>query len=255
MKIFNNIKTIYAGLALLLATTLTTSCQTGLEYEDVPEEYYSNVDLQGCTLSSRYLFEGCIWAKNYVGIYDNPYVTWIAETSLNAQEAKWINNTGAAYNVKVKGETVTVANGEEVSIPCGLNNMYTRDDSSAPEGKVYVLTFYLPNSVSYATSGKSFLFDLNKYTGTDHFELVNPTDGKAEQVKTAMDLTHLVVSLVPGQNTGNATLVKPQDDAPKLGTPGDYTQPRKYLVVNNMRRPSGVPQAKRMYEVQFVVLP
>ena len=72
MKIFNNIKTIYAGLALLLATTLTTSCQTGLEYEDVPEEYYSNVDLQGCTLSSRYLFEGCIWAKNYVGIYDNP---------------------------------------------------------------------------------------------------------------------------------------------------------------------------------------
>ena len=54
---------------------------------------------------------------------------------------------------------------------------------------------------------------------------------------------------------GDASTFTPQNGAPKLGAPGDYSEPRQYLVKNNMRRPAGVPQSMRLYEIRVVVLP
>lgn len=247
MKILKNIKNICAGLAVLLAAATTTSCQTGLHYEDVPEEYYSDVSLQGATLATRYLFTDCVYAKNF-----DKYTTYIAQTSLSTSSREWTNNTGSNYTLK---DGTVIAPGETATIGFGTGAMTTRDDSSAPDGKVYVITIYVPGTVTYSTANKGYLFDLTKYTGSDHFELVNPENGMAEQVKTATDLTHMVLAIVPSQNTGDATLVVPQNGAPALGTPGDYTQPRQYLVKNNMRRPAGVPQAQRLYEVEIIKLP
>ena len=51
----------------MLAAMATTSCQTGLEYDDVPESYYTDVNLRSCWASSRALFEDCLFAKNYNG--------------------------------------------------------------------------------------------------------------------------------------------------------------------------------------------
>ena len=245
MKILKNIKNICAGLAVLLAAATTTSCQTGLHYEDVPEEYYSDVSLQGATLATRYLFTDCVYAKNF-----DKYTTYIAQTSLSTSSREWTNETGSNYTLK---DGTVIAPGETATISFGVGAMTTRDDSSAPDGKVYVITFYLPNTVTYSTANKGYLFDLTKYTGSDKFELVNPNNGMAEQVSTTTDLTHLVLALVPTQNYD--CKVTPLDGAPALGTPGDYTQPRQYLVKNDMRRPSGVQQAQRLYEVEFVKLP
>ena len=55
MRLFSKIKNIYTGLFVILAAMATTSCQTGLEYEDVPESYYTDVDLRSCYVSSRAL--------------------------------------------------------------------------------------------------------------------------------------------------------------------------------------------------------
>ena len=77
----------------------------------------------------------------------------------------------------------------------------------------------------------------------------------SEKVQTGVDLTQLVVTLQSQQHYGDDCKIEPQNGAPKLGAPGDYTEPRQYLLLNNLRRPEGVPQAKRLYEVHVVVLP
>lgn len=65
MRLFSKIKNIYTGVFVMLAAMATTSCQTGLEYDDVPESYYTDVNLRSCWVSSRALFEDCLFAKNY----------------------------------------------------------------------------------------------------------------------------------------------------------------------------------------------
>lgn len=67
MRLFSKIKNIYTGVFVMLAAMATTSCQTGLEYDDVPESYYTDVNLRSCWASSRALFEDCLFAKNYNG--------------------------------------------------------------------------------------------------------------------------------------------------------------------------------------------
>ena len=67
MRLFSKIKNIYTGVFVMLAAMATTSCQTGLEYDDVPESYYTDVNLRSCWVSSRALFEDCLFAKNYNG--------------------------------------------------------------------------------------------------------------------------------------------------------------------------------------------
>lgn len=250
MKMISKIKNISAGLLLVLATTLTTSCQSGIEYEAAPEEYYTDVDLYTSLVYSRYLFTDCVYGKNY-----GQYTTYIAQTSLQSSKVEWTNNTGSDYTVSVNGVSQTIANGQTVTIPNGINNMSTREDASAPDGKVYVLTYYLLPKVTYSMPNKGFLFDINKYTGSDHFELVDGVDGKAEKVIGDVNPKQLVISLIPSSYSGTDMTLTPVNGAPALGTPADYSVPRQYLLKNEYYRPEGVPQAQRLYEVQVVMLP
>lgn len=248
MKIISKIKSIsYAGLLLLLAATTTVSCQSGLEYEEAPENYYTDVDVQASFIYSRYLFKDCVYGKNY-----NQYTSYIAQTSLPNSTVTWTNETGADYTLK---DGTVIANGETATIPTALNTMTTRDDASAPDGKVYVITYYVPSKVTYKTANKGFLFDMNKYTGSDSFTLIDGSNGMAEQVEGDVDVKQLVISLVGNQYYGTDTTISPQNGAPALGVPGDFSEPRQYLMKNNMYRPSGVPQAQRLYEIQVVKLP
>lgn len=243
--IINKIKNIHVVLlSLLICSMLTTSCDSGLVYDDVPEEYYKDVDLTVCNISSRYLFEDCIYAKNY-----KKYTTYIAQTTFKST-LKWINKTGSNYtltndSVVKPGDTITIKN--------GVNNITTRKDSNAPDGKVYVVNYYITPEVTYSTPNKGFLFDSAKIPSG--FTLVNGTDGKATKVKTKTNLKQLVVAIQARQSRGDACLYEPQKDAPRLGIPGDFSKPRQYMVYNNMRRPDGVPQAKRLYEINIIVLP
>ena len=250
MKMISKGRNISAGLLLVLASTMATSCQLGIEREPAPEEYYTDVDLYTSLVYSRYLFTDCVYGKNY-----GKYTTYIAQTSLQASSVQWTNNTGADYTVSVNGEPQVIANGQTVTIPNGTNNISTRDDASAPDGKVYVLTYYLLPKVTYSTANKGFLFDLNKYTGSDHFELVNGEDGKAEKVIGDVNPKQLVISLVPDSYQGTDMTLTPVNGAPALGTPADYSVPRQYMLKNEFYRPDGVPQAQRLYEVQVVMLP
>lgn len=247
MKIISKIKNATAGLFLLLAAVTVTSCQSGLNYDPAPEEYYTDVDLYTSYMFSRYVFYDCVYAKNY-----DKYTTYMAQTQLSTSKLTWTNNTGSDYTL---ADGTVVAAGQTIDIPSGLQTMTTRDDASAPDGKIYVITFYVPSKVTYQTANKGYLFDLNKYTGSDNFTLVDGENGKSEKVQGDLNVKQLVISLVSNQNYGTDTTWQPLNGAPELGKPGDYSEPRQYMITNNMYRPSGVEATKRIYEVKVVQMP
>lgn len=249
MRLFSKIKNIYTGLFVMLAAMATTSCQTGLEYDDVPESYYTDVNLSSCWVSSRALFEDCLFAKNYNG-GKGEITSAIRQVDFAEDATQWTNNTGSDYTLE---DGTVVAPGQKVNIPLGLYAMTTRDDASAPEGKVYVLTYYIPSTVTYETPNKGYLFIGSKMP--QGYTLVNPTDGMSTQATKPVDTKQLVVTMLASQYNGDATTFTPLNGAPALGVPGDFSVPRQYLVKNNMRRPKGVAQSQRIYEVHVVVLP
>jgi len=51
-----------------------------------------------------------------------------------------------------------------------------------------------------------------------------------------------------------AARVEPVNGAPTLGTPGDFTKPQQYMVINTTFRPEGAPETRRLYEIQVQLL-
>lgn len=238
MKVLNKLYAVALGAMLL------TGCQTGLEYEEVPESIYNNVNLTSamCNVKARQLFENQIYATNWKKWVDN-YIGTV--TIGRYQDGRdWTNETSAP--VTLNG--VTVAPGETVK----LKNSLTEEAlASAPDGKLYVVNLFADSEATYSTPNKGYLFDASKFSGD--FELVNPTDGRSQQVVLPVRKNEVIVEILLSQEYN--CKVKPQDDAPELGKPGDFTAPRRYLVVNESRRPDGQPAAQRLYEVRITFLP
>lgn len=238
MKILNKLYAVALGALLL------TGCQKGLEYEEVPESIYNNVNLAGalCNVKARQLFENQIYATNW-----NKWVPDYIDTETigNYQSSEdWTNETSAS--VTLNG--VTVAPGETVQ----LKNSLTEEElASAPNGTLYVVNLYADSEATYETINKGYLFDASKFSGD--FELVNPTAGRSQQIILPVKKNEVIVEILLSQEYN--CKVKPQDEAPELGKPGDFTVPRRYLVVNESRRPDGQPAAQRLYEVRITFLP
>lgn len=238
MKVLNKLYAVALGALLL------TGCQTGLEYEEVPESIYNNVNLTSamCNVKARQLFENQIYAINWNKWVDN-YIGTV--TIGNYQSAEdWTNDTSAP--VTLNG--ITVAPGETVQ----LKNSLTEEAlASAPDGTLYVVNLYADSKAVYTTPNKGYLFDASKFSGD--FELVNPADGRSQKVILPVRKNEVIVEMLLSQEYN--CKVKPQDGAPELGKPGDFTAPRRYLVVNESRRSDGQPAAQRLYEVRITFLP
>ena len=82
--------------------------------------------------------------------------------------------------------------------------------------------------------------------------MVDPVDGKSQSIILPVRQDALVVEFILANDS--ACRVDPVDGAPKLRTPGNYTLPQQYMVTNYAYRPDGVPQYKRLYEVQVQLL-
>ena len=239
MKILNKLYTI--SLALLLLS----SCQAGLEYVDVPESIYSNVDLAGnlCNVKSRQLFEDQIFAINFNKWVPN-YINTVTIGNYQS-EKEWTNTTSAA--VTLNG--VAVAPGGKIK----LKNSLTQEAlASAPEGTLYVVNLFANANATYKTANKGYLFDATKFSG--NFTFVAPiVGGRSEQVIMPVRQNEVIVELLLSQEYN--CKVYPQEGAPEMGKPGDFTAPRKYLVINESRLPAGVDRAERLYEIRITFLP
>lgn len=243
MKISKFVNKLYLGLTLLGGIVGITSCQAGLTYEDAPENIYSEVGISAFNVRARELFENKIWAINYNQWVDNYLSTVVIGGSASMT---WTNETGQAYALS---DGTLVNPGETVT----LKGMMTEETASdAPDGKLYVLHSYVPSHTTYSTPNKGYLFDASKFSGD--FELVDPVDNRSQEVVLPIRPSELVVDFTLVDY--DACTVEPQDGAPALGVPGDFTQPHRYLVRNNRtHRPEGVEEYRRLYEVRLTFLP
>lgn len=241
MKLFRK---IYAGL--LLGVVTLSGCEAGLVYEDVPESIYTEVGLSDCTLQARELFQDKIYAPNW-GKWVPNYLSTTVIGQLKGDKGKitWTNKSASA--VTING--ITVQPGEEHVFESTLT---TEELSDAPEGKLYVINIYSPSIAEHSTPNGDYYFDASKFSGD--FELVTPNElNRSTKVLLPVRPNETIVTftLVYDYNC----IVTPQDGAPKLGIPADFTVPRRYLVTNESRLPAGVEKSKRLYEVRVTFLP
>jgi len=238
-KLLNN---ICKGVAALCCIGAISSCTAGLTYEEAPESVYSEVGVSKIDIKARELFNDKIYAINWNKWVDNYIDTRLIGSS---SSFKWTNRTGAPYTLP---DGTVVPAGEEVTV---TGSETIESDSNAPDGKVYVVNVYAASDVQYETANKGFLFDGSKFSGD--FELVNPVDNRSQNVILPVRKNEIIGEFY--LVSYSVCTVEAVDDAPKLGVPGDFSKPCRYLVKNIAHRPAGVKQYQRLYEVRVTFLP
>jgi hypothetical protein len=209
---------IFKSLAFCTLMILPfTSCESGVEFEEVPESVYNEVGLADnpSLVEARELLKEKVCQIYYNG---QPYVDFIARTR----------------DIEVSEKI------EEV------------EEASAPEGKVYRLIIEVPAKVTYECPNKGNIFVSSKFASDAVIpEFSDPfTDSGVSgfmKVTYPTNLTKLVLLLNLADY--NACSVIPQNGAPILGAPGDYSKPQRYMVVNENKRPDGSGRRKRLYEI------
>lgn len=246
-----NMKIRNIAAITLTCLLIVTSCTKGLVYDDVPESVYTDVDLGGglAKIRVRELFVNKVWQVNHNNGQGQWLENYIGATQISQsyQDGKdYVNNTASDVTIMGKvvkpGETMYVKNTlEEVA------------DTSAPDGKMYIIHLFSPTKATYKTPNKGHLF-LESAFASESVKptMVNPVDGKSESIILPVRQDALVIEFILSNQS--ACRVEPVGDAPALGTPSDYNTPQQYMVINTAYRPSGVPQAKRLYEVRVQLL-
>ena len=148
MKIKNILAIITFGLITL------SGCQSGIVWDEVPESIYSELDLGSGYVKNRprELFTNKVWQINY-GLEGQWLETFLAKAYLNSfeQGMEYENTTGSAVTILDK----TLNPGEKMIVK---NTLETVDDSSAPEGKKYIIHVFSFDKVCYNTPNKGHAF-------------------------------------------------------------------------------------------------
>lgn len=243
-RIFNK---VFGGAVLLGVTLAFTNCEAGLTYDEAPESQYTKAEVSAVTISARELFQDQkIYAVNWERWVDN----YINTTTIGGTaDLKYKNTSGNVVTLndgtKVQpGETVTVKS-TRTEEPC----------EEAPDGKLYVFNVYAVDRATYSTANKGYLFVGSKFSGD--FELVNPNNGRAQQVILPIRKNELIGAFtLPSDGTTYDCVVETVGESPRLGQPGDFTKANlRYIVKNIAYRPAGVPQTQKMYEIRITFLP
>lgn len=238
--------------AFTVGVTALTSCQSGIVWDEVPEDVYSNLELSGAMVRNRprELFVNKVWQVNHNDGKGQWLEYYLSQSFFNAIEngIEYTNNTGAPVTILDKtlavGETMTVKNTKEIV-----------DDSSAPEGKKHIIHVFTLDKVKHITPNKGHLFVQSAFDAEStkpyaYYEEIQ--EGKFRSVIMPVKVNELVLEILLDDSEG--CRVDPVNGAPKLGAPGDFTQPRQYMVTNIAIRPEGAKEYKRLYEIQVHVL-
>ncbi|WFE86891.1 MULTISPECIES: DUF5018-related domain-containing protein [Parabacteroides] len=245
-------------LALTLGLTSLSGCQSGIVWDEVPESAYSELGLGSGYMRNRprELFKNKVWQINY-GTSGQWLDYFLAKSYIPAflGETEYTNVTEG--NITILGKTL--APGEKTMVK---NTLEIVDDSSAPEGKKYIIHLFSYDKVGYGTPNKGHAFIKSAFDSESVKPYAYIEKIESESAGAKEDMFRYVVMPVKQHemvlefiwaNSYSCT-VEPVNGAPQLGTPGDYTKPQQYLVKNIAIRPDGVPQAQRLYEVQVHLL-
>lgn len=112
-------------------------------------------------------------------------------------------------------EELDTYTGKDITGVAGVYHRYYGTDKIPGSGEVQVLQVAL----NYGN------FEANSETGTCKFTCQIPSNFPEPQL-SHFSLSNVVVVL----NISTAAVIKPIEDAPKLGVPGDWSKPNKYEV-------------------------
>lgn len=242
MKIVN--KLFVAALCI----TALSSCQKGLVYDDVPEDVYNNVSLKSglCEVVAREAFPAKVWQDKYNQWAENI----ILDAGINSDFRDGTDYTNpTSHDLTILGTVLKP--GETMRV---RNTITEVADASAPEGKLYVLNVFAYDSATFKTPNKGHLFVESAFAGvTPQPVFIDPVEGRSERVKLPVDPTKVIVALLLDNSL--ACTVEAIDGAPTLGTPSDFSKPRRYMVINTTRRGDGGEARRRLYEINLTLLP
>ena len=252
MKINKILAVITFGLITL------SGCQSGIVWDEVPESIYSELDLGSGYVKNRprELFTNKVWQINY-GLEGQWLETFLAKAYLNSfeQGMEYENTTGSAVTILDK----TLNPGEKMIVK---NTLETVDDSSAPEGKKYIIHVFSFDKVCYNTPNKGHAFIKSAFDSESvkPYAFIEKIESESAGAKDDM-YRYIVMPVKQDQmvleliwENQYACKVEPVNGAPKLGVPGDFTKPQQYMVINTAMRPDGAPEYNRLYEIQVHML-
>lgn len=240
MKVMNKI------MLLVLAVFTMTACTSGLEFEEIPLTVQEEVGLDESKVAdviARELFKGKMYQVNW-----DKYVDIILENVVGKdyQAGKnFTNKTSAPIRILDQ----ELAPDKTMFVKNRVDAIY---EAGAPEDSVYVVHLFAAATAKYKTPNKGHLFVESTFA-KDPIKpvFINPKDGKAEELTLPTDIKRLVIGLYLKDEI--ACYIKAVDNAPQLGTPGDYSVPRRYLVENENDRP-GKGKRQRLYEIRVYLL-
>lgn len=245
-------------VALTLGLTTLSSCQNGIEWDEVPESAYTELDLGSgyMRFRPRELFKNKVWQVNY-GTSGQWAENFLGKSYIPGfeQGLEYTNTTDKTIDVLGKA----LAPGEKMIIK---NTQEIVSDSNAPGGEKYIIHIFAFDKVGFNTPNKGHAFIKSAFDGESvkPYAFIEKIESEAAGAKD--DMYRYVVMPTKQHEMvlefiwekADACAVEPLNGAPQLGTPGDYTKPQQYLVKNIAFRPEGVPQSQRLYEVQVHLL-
>lgn len=251
MKLSNKLYTVILSIVLL------AGCEQGLVYDEgIPAEIYENVGLASpyCRVSARELFKNQIYAKGNWNKWVEGYISTV-EIGTGTGSVNFTNTTTESV---VINDTVTVTAGESKTFNSFMKVQYL---ASAPGDSLYVINVFVPSACKYASPNNDYYFDSERFTPP--YKIVTPAEDPSARIDDGGLLgTRIILPVKPREAVVTLVLsqvvncvVRPVDGAPALGIPGDFTQPRRYMVINESRRPDKKEAKKRLYEIRVTFLP
>lgn len=211
-------------LSLLVLLALQ-SCTKGIVDDEVPAEYKSALHIGSVYANARELFYNKLQGVNYEGAPLQNYIQQVSALQ------------GAAASLGAD------ANIEKVH------------EEGIPGNELWRFTINLADSATYTAPNLGWVFVKSEF---DKDNTMNPAfidldeNGCCSSVKLPVDIKRLVVSLafsgdyLEGYNNEVAENI---DGAPKLGVPGDFSVPRRYLIQNKWEMDDGT-RMQRVVEIR-----
>ncbi|WP_293711232.1 hypothetical protein [uncultured Parabacteroides sp.] len=239
-------KAINKIISFALCAGVMASCTKGIELEEVPVSIQEEVGLDEskvADVTAREVFKDNVYQVNW-----DKYVEMLLESAVGKNFQNGVNYKNTTSSpVTIMGKSV--APGESMFVKNTVEAVY---ESGAPEDSVYVVHIFASDTANYKTPNKGHLFVESTFTNAPVKPvLVNPTDGKAQEIKLPVDIKRLIIGLYMKDEV--ACYIKRVGDAPELGKPADYSVPHRYIVENENNRP-GKGKRQRLYEVRVQLL-
>ena len=239
-------KAINKIISFALCAGLMASCTKGIEFEEVPMDIQEEVGLDEevvAQVTARELFK-----ENVYQVAWDKYVEMLLDCTIGTDYQAGVNYKNTTSSpVTIMGKVLEP--GASMLVRNTIEAVY---EVGAPEDAVYVVHIFAKATANYKTPNKGHLFVESTFANTPVKPvLVNPTDGKAQEIKLPVDIKRLIIGLYLKDDM--ACYVKRVGDAPELGKPADYSVPHRYIVENENDRP-GKGRRQRLYEVRVQLL-